>query len=63
MEKFLGTFLNCPPEVQCKYCKHWYKNLKKAELEVVCPWTNREVPKAIDFCSRWERKESIELED
>lgn len=47
----------------CRECQHWYRNLKTRELIPKCPWRNGEVPKATDFCSRWERKESIELED
>ena len=44
----------------CRNCNHWYRNLKTRELIPKCPWRNGEVPKATDFCSRWEPKEEEE---
>ena len=44
----------------CYNCEHWYKNSKDRALNPKCPWRNSDVPKANDFCSRWEPKEEKE---
>jgi len=44
----------------CRNCKYWYRNLKGRGISLDCPWRNSDVPRAMDFCSRWESKEEKE---
>lgn len=49
-------------EPLCKNCANWYRNWHTNGDDSNCFWTNREVPKEDDYCSRWEENKYLTTE-